>query len=141
MFHKFIKHIFNLRDTSFLSMPEQVECILLILPSVWFGLYFECPNLQDLRNKLLFSNPDINNTLFGDVSQLEQTSKYYNMAHRRRAKAQTQVGWQWMNEFIYLFVSKAYSSYSSQCRKHKISMSNGYSFIHSFIANQLGFGP
>ena len=28
--------------------------------------------------------------------------------------------------FIYLFVSKAYSSYSSQCRKLKISMSNGY---------------
>ena len=28
--------------------------------------------------------------------------------------------------FIYLFVSKAYSSYSSQCRKLKISMSNDY---------------
>ena len=27
--------------------------------------------------------------------------------------------------FIYFFVSKAYSSYSTQCRKLKISMSNG----------------
>ena len=55
---------------------------------------FECPNLRDLRKELLPPIPDINNTLFGDVSQLEQTSKYYNMAHRRRAKAQTQAGWQ-----------------------------------------------
>ena len=31
---------------------------------------------------------------------------------------------------IYLFVSKDYSSYSSQCRKLKICMSNGYKILH-----------
>ena len=31
---------------------------------------------------------------------------------------------------IYFFVSKAYSSYSTQCRKLKISMSNGYKITH-----------
>ena len=39
--------------------------------------------------------PDIDNTLFGNVSQLINTSKYYFMAHRRRAKAHNQAGLQW----------------------------------------------
>ena len=57
---------------------------------------FECPNLQDLRKELLPPNLEINNTLFGDVSHLEQTSKYYIVAHRGRAKAQ--ISWLAMNE-------------------------------------------
>ena len=46
---------------------------------------FECPNLKDLRQKLLPPMPDIDNTLFGNLSQLMNTSKYYFMANKRRA--------------------------------------------------------
>ena len=53
---------------------------------------FECPNLKDLRQELLPSMPDIDNTLYGDVCQLIKTSKYYFMAQRRRAKAHNQAG-------------------------------------------------
>ena len=47
---------------------------------------FECPILKDLRQELLPPMPDIDNTLFGNLSQLINTSKYYFMANRR-AKA------------------------------------------------------
>ena len=53
---------------------------------------FECPNLKDIRQELLPSMPDIDNTLYGDVCQLIKTSKYYFMAQRRRAKAHNQAG-------------------------------------------------
>ena len=53
---------------------------------------FECPQLQDIREEFLPPTPDIENSLFGDVSQLVDTCKYYDMAHGRRAKAQNQAG-------------------------------------------------
>ena len=43
--------------------------------------------------------PDIDNTLFGNASQLTNTSKYYFMAHRRRANAHNQAVLQ-RNEMI-----------------------------------------
>ena len=49
---------------------------------------FECPKLLDLREVLLPPAPDIANTLFGTVDQLELTSRYFYMAQRRRAQAQ-----------------------------------------------------
>ncbi len=52
---------------------------------------FECQNnLKGLRQELLPPMPDIDNTLFGNVSQLINMIKYYFMAHRRRAKAHNQ---------------------------------------------------
>ena len=53
---------------------------------------FECPNLKYLMQELLHSMPDIDNILYGDVSQLINTSKYYFMAQRRRAKTHNYSG-------------------------------------------------
>ena len=55
---------------------------------------FECQNLKDLRQELLPPMPDIDNTLFCNVSQLINMSKYYFMAHRRRANAHNQAALQ-----------------------------------------------
>ena len=51
---------------------------------------FECQNLKDIRQELLPPMPDIDNTLFCNVSQLINMSKYYFIAHRRRANAHNQ---------------------------------------------------
>ena len=53
---------------------------------------FECPNLEDIRTSLLPPSPNINNTLYADASQLNQTSKFFVMASSRRAQAQMAAG-------------------------------------------------
>ena len=50
-------------------------------------ILFECPKLEDLRQRLLPSSPDTENTLYGNHIQLEKTSNFYGMALSRRAEA------------------------------------------------------
>ena len=45
---------------------------------------FECEPLNDLRKTHLPRSPDLENTLYADSTQLQQTSRYYTMANRRR---------------------------------------------------------
>ena len=45
---------------------------------------FDCEPLNDLRKQYLPPSPDLENTLYADRTQLQQTSKYYTMANRRR---------------------------------------------------------
>ena len=45
---------------------------------------FDCEPLNDLRKQCLPPSPDLENTLYADRTQLQQTSKYYTMANRRR---------------------------------------------------------
>ena len=47
---------------------------------------FECEPLDDLRKTYLPPGPDLENTLYADRSQLQQTCKYYAMANRRRTQ-------------------------------------------------------
>ena len=47
---------------------------------------FECEPLDDLRKTYLPPGPDLENTLYADRSQLQQTCKYYTMANRRRTQ-------------------------------------------------------
>ena len=53
---------------------------------------FECQELQDLRQLYLPPEPNLGNTLYSTLEQLEKTSQYYNMANRRRANAQVTAG-------------------------------------------------
>ena len=39
----------------------------------------ECPNLQQLRSKLLPQQPSINNTLYSTLTQLQKTCRYFNL--------------------------------------------------------------
>ena len=51
-------------------------------------LLFQCPGLQDLRQKFLPPFPDTDNTLYSSPQQLTQTATFYYMALGRRAKTQ-----------------------------------------------------
>ena len=51
-------------------------------------ILFRCPNLLDIRRKLLPVNPTTENTLYGNHTQLERTSEYFSMALSRRVEAQ-----------------------------------------------------
>ena len=53
---------------------------------------FECQNLKDLRQLYLPPEPNLGNTLYSTQEQLEKTTKYFNMANRRRADAQVTAG-------------------------------------------------
>ena len=47
---------------------------------------FDCPPLKEDRNTFLPSNPDLENTLYSNVSQLQQTCKYFHKANKRRTQ-------------------------------------------------------
>ena len=53
---------------------------------------FECPALQQLRTTYLPYDPDIGNTLYSDIQQLQNTARYYVMANRQRNNFQVQAG-------------------------------------------------
>ena len=48
-------------------------------------LLFRCPKLQDLRLQLLPPIPDVDNSLYSTLEQLQKTAQYYFMALSRRA--------------------------------------------------------
>ena len=43
---------------------------------------FHCSKLRDLRKKLLPNNPDIENCLYSNATQLQKTSHYHSLALR-----------------------------------------------------------
>ena len=53
---------------------------------------FECPALHQLRTTYLPDDPDIGNTLYSDIQQLQNTARYYVMANRQRNNFQVQAG-------------------------------------------------
>ena len=50
-------------------------------------ILFNCPKLQDLRQRFLPPTPGTDNSLYAPLEQLKRTSTFYNMALGRRAKA------------------------------------------------------
>ena len=56
---------------------------------------FDCPPLKEDRKEFLPPNPDLENTLYSNVSQLQQTCKYFHKANKRRTQVRA---WFWIKK-------------------------------------------